>query len=176
MELSKAMSQAGESIGVFAVKVRTRAEASVSGTLRQKGFSVLLPTYMARKQYTDRIKKERRPLFPGYVFVHLRPQQLLGLVTTNGVSYVVKHGKALQPLPSHEEVALHSLCGLSDACEPCENFEVGQQVRILSGPLKDQAGILTRVGGRDKIILRINSIFSSVSIDLNDTSVVPITT
>lgn len=175
MQHTNRMSGVSDSNGMFAVKVRNRAEVSVSGSLRRKGFSVLVPTYTERKQYTDRIKKEQRPLFPGYIFVHLRPQEILSLVTTDGVSYVVKHGKTLQPLPSCEQDAIQTLCNVADGCEPCDNFEVGQQVRILSGPLKDQVGMLTRIGGKDKIVLRINSIFCSVSLDLNDTFVVAAT-
>ena len=160
--------------GIFAVKVRSRAEISISGVLREKGYSVLLPTYVDRRQYTDRIKKAHLPLFPGYIFVHLDAQKLLELVTTDGVSYVVKHGSTLQPLPSDEANTLNSLCGMADGCEPCENFQVGQRVWIQSGPLKNQMGILTRVGGKDRVVVHINSIFSSVSIDLKDTEVTPL--
>ncbi len=164
----------GQGHGIFAVKVRSRAEISVTGALRQKGFSVLLPTYIDHRQYSDRVKKSKRPLFPGYVFVHLRPQELLGLVSTNGVSYVVKRGNLLQPLPSEEEVALQSLCGLEDDCEPCDHFAVGQRVEIQSGPLKGQIGTLVRFGTKDRLVVSINSIFSSVSVDIKDTAVLPV--
>lgn len=155
----------------FAVKVRTRGEIAVGVALRHKGYDVMMPTYTARKRYSDRVKKAQHALFPGYVFVRMDPQQLLPLVQTEGVSYVVKSGSSLAPLPVDEALALESLCKVPTECEPCENFQVGQRVLIDSGPLQGLKGLLTRVGDRDRLVISINSIFSSVSVDLKDTVV-----
>ena len=74
----------------FAVKVRSRAESTVTELLRSKGYDVLLPTYTDKRKYTDRIKKMNCALFPGYVFVRFNPQAVHEVVTTQGVSYVVR--------------------------------------------------------------------------------------
>lgn len=160
--------ESNKSSGCFAVKVRSRAETTITGTLRRKGYDVLLPTYTHRHQYSDRVKHSSRALFPGYVFVRLDPRQLLGVISTEGVSYIVKSGNTLCPLPSVEEDLLQSLSTLADVCQPCEFPQVGQRVMIKSGPLQNQRGTLVRIGNRDRLVLSLGSIFSSVMVNLQD--------
>jgi len=157
--------------GYFAVKVRTRGESNVSKALRQKGFEVLAPIFAPPHALTTRARKTDTALFPGYVFVRLDPRKLLQLVTTEGVSYVVRSGKSLAPLPLEEELTVQSLCEYAAPCEPWNQFVVGERVSIESGPLKGRRGTLMRVGDKDRLIVSLNSIFSSVSIDPRDTIV-----
>jgi transcription antitermination factor NusG len=160
--------------GCYAVKVRSRMEGTIGGALQQKGFDVLLPTYVDRRRYTDRVKAVTRALFPGYVFVRTDMKELLPLVSTDGVSYIVKSGNAPHPLPQQEVTAIESLCRIDAPCSPCDNFNVGQKVSIESGPLRGLQGILARIGNKERLVISINSIFSSVSVDLRDTVVTPI--
>ena len=160
--------------GCYAVKVRSRMEVAISGTLRHKGYDVLSPTYIDRKRYSDRVKVVSRALFPGYVFVRTDMKELLPLVSTSGVSYIVRLGGSITPLPEKEVAALESLCRVDDeACTPCGNLNVGQRVVIESGPLEGLEGILTRIGNSDRLVVSIDSIFSSVSVRLSDTAVRP---
>lgn len=158
-------------LGCFAVKVRSRAETTITGTLRRKGYEVLLPTYTHRQRYSDRFKRSSRALFPGYVFVRLNPEQLLGVISTEGVSYIVKSGNTLRALPPADELLLQSLSTLPDQCQPCEFPQAGQRVQIKSGPLENQHGTLVRVGDQERVVLSLPSIFSSVAVDLGDVAV-----
>lgn len=155
--------------GCYAVKVRSRGESAVGRSLRQKGFDIILPTYIQRRHYSDRIKEVSHALFPGYVFVRMDPKEVLPIISTEGVSYIVRSGKALHPLPQEEVAAIESLCNVREGCEPCVNFNVGQRISIESGPLQGLQGILARVGDNDRIVVCINSIFSSVSVDVRNT-------
>jgi transcription antitermination factor NusG len=158
-------------LGCYAVKVRSRMEHTITGTLRNKGFDVLSPSYVDRKRYSDRVKIVSRALFPGYVFVRTDAKKLLPLVSTEGVSYIVKTGNALKPLPHKEVQALQSLCNLEEACAPCERLTVGLRVVITAGPFEGLEGILKRVGNSERLVVSIDSIFSSVSVDLSGSEV-----
>ena len=157
--------------GYFAVKVRTRGETNVSHALRLKGFDVLAPMCAQSSPSTHRARKADSALFPGYVFVKLDPRELLPLVTTCGVSYVVRHGKTLEPLPLEEELTVQTLCEAGTDFEPFNQYVAGQVVCIKSGPLKDRQGTLVRVGDKDRLVISLSSIFSSVCVDLRDTVV-----
>jgi transcriptional antiterminator NusG len=163
--------QAQTGHAVYAVKVRSRGEYTVGHALRHKGFDILLPTYVHRRPYSDRIKRVNCALFPGYIFVRTDTQEFLPIVSTEGVSYIIKSGNSLHPLPQEEVTALESLCKFNDGCEPCVNYIAGQRVSIESGPLRGLQGVLARVGDNDRLVISINSIFSSVSIDVRDTSI-----
>jgi transcription antitermination factor NusG len=161
--------------GYYTVKVRSRAEISVSASLREKGFDVLLPTFRSVRQYSDRIRKVDSAVFPGYVFVAMDIADLYRVSITSGVDYIVKVCNSLQPLPGTEVALLQALSGMQSGYEPCEPYALGERVRIESGPLRGQTGVLVRNVRRDRVVLSLNSIFSSVSIDLRDTIVRPCT-
>jgi len=171
MRTVTALTQSRDLLGFFAVKVRSRGECTVSKTLRHKGFEVLAPTSTPALSLLSKSRKAESALFPGYVFVRLDPRELLSLVTTEGVSYVVRNGSGLIPLPLEEELTVQSLCVNPTSFEPCNNFVVGQRVSIESGPLSGRQATLVRIGEKDRLVLSLNTIFSSVSVDLHDTIV-----
>lgn len=155
--------------GCYAVKVRSRTEIAVSAALRDKGFEVLMPTYTDRRRYSDRIKKTTCALFPGYAFVRMEPDNLSQLATTPGVNYVVMACKTLCPMPPDEEFTLRTLCGMDGGFEPCDDFAIGEPVNIETGPFRGYQGILVRKAGKERVVLSLSSILSSVSIDLRNT-------
>jgi transcription antitermination factor NusG len=161
----------GNQLGCYAVKVQSRSEDNVSEALRFKGFDAFSPTYIQQRRYSDRIKRVRCALFPGYVFVRMGAEELLPIVATAGVSYIVRSGKSLHPLPPEEADAIGRLCKIESACEPCPTSAVGQRVRIESGPLQGIQGILTSVGKNHHVVVPINSIFRSIRIDTRHTFV-----
>jgi transcription antitermination factor NusG len=155
----------------YAIKVRSCSEMAIADGLRKKGYAVLSPSYIEKRQYSDRVRKTDRALFPGYVFVSIDISSLLPLVSTDGVSYVVKTGHSIQPLPDKEVILIESLCKLRDRCRPFAPLQVGQRIAIESGPLSGLEGILVRIGDKDRIVLSVDSVFQSVSVDLHDTKV-----
>jgi transcription antitermination factor NusG len=156
-------------LGCYALKVRPRGELAVGRALKHKGYDILLPTYIDRREYSDRTKKVSCALFPGYIFVRMNAEELLPVVSTEGVSYLVKSGNTLHPLPPEEETVIEALCQFGDGCQPCPNFTVGNRVSIESGPLRGLHGILVRIGKNDRIVIHISSVHKSVSVDLRDT-------
>src|SRR5690348_1849921 len=77
----------------FAIHVRSNFERTVSAVLRNKGLEEFLPTYRCRRRWSDRIKEDDFPLFPGYLFCRLDHHQRKPVVTTNGVVRIVGTGK-----------------------------------------------------------------------------------
>jgi transcription antitermination factor NusG len=159
----------GVAAGVYAVKVRVAGEKTVADTLRGKGFDVMMPVVETRLQYSDRIKRAKLPLFPGYVFVRLSGMELMPLVSTRGVSHLVKTGRDVEPLPPEDLTKIELLCNRAVDCAVCEYLTVGQRVRIESGPLAGITGVLNQAGGGPRVVLSVNSIFQSVSVDVRDT-------
>jgi len=96
-------------------------------------------------------------------------QELMPVVSTQGVSYIVKTGSTIAPLPPEEEITISLLSRMETACEPCASLQPGQRVRIETGPLAGQEGVLVRMDGNDRVVLSVNSIFQSVSVDVRNT-------
>jgi transcription antitermination factor NusG len=146
----------------FALKVRCSGEDSVARSLRLKGHHVLSPMHTVSLSYSDRIKKVRRALFPGYLFVRMPEQEFLSVVSTNGVSYMVRSGRNIEPLSDSETQIVEAACHAPEKCEPCEYLRIGQRVMIEDGAFTGLTGLLHKVRDENNVIVAIDSLHRAV--------------
>src|ERR1700674_1287007 len=59
----------------FVVRTQSRAEEKAMQHLTNQGFAAYLPRYRRRVRHARRNEIVLRPLFPGYLFVHLDPNR-----------------------------------------------------------------------------------------------------
>jgi transcription antitermination factor NusG len=154
------------SLPCYAVRVRTRGEEYVANLLRHKDFQVLAPTFTELRRYSDRVCRVTSALFPGYIFARIGPQDLIRLLSTDGVSYVVRNGEAAGSLSRHETRAVEALCEGSESRHPCSYLRVGQRVRIDSGPFMGVEGVLAKVRDVTRVVVSVDSLCSSVSVEI----------
>jgi transcription antitermination factor NusG len=153
-------------LACFAVRVRTRGEEYVANLLRQKDFEVLAPTFTELRRYSDRVCRVTSALFPGYIFVRMESRDLIRLLSTDGVSYLVRNGEAAGSLSSQETRAIEALCKGTESREPCSHLRVGQRVRIESGPFIGVEGVLAKVRDVGRVVITVDSLCSSVSVQI----------
>ncbi len=85
----------------YLVKTKPRDEAKVIGYLKMAHYPFLFPTYWKTVLFGR--KREKRPLFPGYIFVYLQLKRDYHKIRyTRGVSGFVKFGRL--PLPVHDKI------------------------------------------------------------------------
>ena len=157
--------------GCYAFNVRVRGEESVARTLREKGYEVLLPSYIQKRQYSDRTKRVSCALFPGYMFAYATIDSMMGILGTPGAHYVLRSGSKIAPLSAEDEKTIRALCLVKGECEPCPHLEIGVRVLIKAGPLAGLTGILVNVRNRDRVIISIESIHRSVMVEIDHASV-----
>jgi transcription antitermination factor NusG len=162
-----------EAIKWYAVKVRSRGEEAIANALRVKGYEVLLPTYTVVKRYSDRTIKASCVLFAGYVFVRMNLANMLNLISTDGVNYVVRSASGCLALSDAETRTIEALCSVEKVTdfEPHSYLSVGQRVRIEAGPLTGLEGVLLRVRDMDRIVVNVETLHSAVSIEIGHTRV-----
>jgi transcription antitermination factor NusG len=126
----------------FAIRVRSRCEKVVAMAARGKGFDDFLPLHRRRLRWSDRSRWVEVPLFPGYLFCRLNPEDRFSLLTIPGVMHIVGIGRIPEPVDEQEIVAMQqALC--SDAeVEPWPFVDGGPRVRLSGGPLVGLEGIL----------------------------------
>ena len=158
----------------FAVQVVPRHENKVASLLDYKGYQRFVPTYRSSRQWCDRKKVLELPLFPGYVFCRIVHGIAAGLVlTTPGVIRVVGFGGKPYPIPDHEIDAIQRVALSSDAV-PVPYLKVGRRVQISNGPLSGVTGILTQVKNHHRLVVSVDLIMNSVSIDVDLLDVRPV--
>jgi transcription antitermination factor NusG len=160
----------------FALQVRTRHEAGVAGFLENNGYELLLPLYICRRRWSDRIKNVETPLFPGYLFCRFDPQDRLPILKTPGVIQIVGYNRSPAPVDESEIQAIQALMASGLPHQPWPFLEVGDRVRIEAGPLRGYEGILAELKGRHRLVLSITLLHRAVAVEIDSASVAALRT
>jgi transcription antitermination factor NusG len=164
-----------ENLPWYALQVRPRFEKIIATTLAGKGFEGFLPLYRHRSRWSDRMKEVELPLFPGYLFCKFDINKRLPILITPGVMHVVGVGKTPHAIDDDEIAALQSIVLSGLQTEPRSYLNIGDKVRIEIGPLAGVEGILQSMKGSSRLIVSVGLLQRSVSVEINESWVVPVT-
>ena len=151
----------------FAVQVRSRYESVAATLLSGKGYEWFLPTYLSRRQWSDRIKQIELPLFPGYLFCRFDPHDRFPILTIPAVISIVGIAKNPTPVDETEIASLRVLVKSGLPHQPWPYLQVGQRVRIEYGSLYGLEGILLHFKGRHRIVLSVTLLQRSVAVEID---------
>jgi transcription antitermination factor NusG len=151
----------------FALQVRGRRELAVAEYLRGQGYEWFLPLYKCKKLWSDRIKEVESPLFPGYLFCRFDPQLRLPILKTPGVIQIVGNNRQPAPVDEHEIAAIQTLVATGARNQPWPFLEVGDKVRIESGPLSGLEGLLVEFRGSHRLVISVTLLQRSVAVELH---------
>jgi transcription antitermination factor NusG len=158
----------------YAIQVKTRFEKVVALHLRGKAYDEYLPTYRSRRRWSDRVKEIERPLFPGYIFCRFDATDRLPLLVIPGVKSIVGFGGTLISVPEQEIAALKRVINSGMQYEPWPGISVGQAVQVRHGPLRGLEGVVVQVKGKHHLIISVNLLQRSVSVEIDKESVTPL--
>jgi transcription antitermination factor NusG len=163
-----------DSLPWYALQVRPRFEKAIASTLLSKGYEGFLPLYRHRSRWSDRMKEVQLPLFTGYLFCRLDLNRRLPVLITPGVMHIVGIGKIPHPVDEFEIAALQSIVVSGLQAEPRSYLSIGERVRIELGPLAGTEGILTSLKGSSRLVVSVNLLQRSVSVEIDESWVVPV--
>lgn len=156
-------------------KVKTNLEKRVqSMEMEDKIFRVLVPMEDEVETARDGKKKlVKKKIFPGYVLVEMVVTDDSWYVVRNtpGVTGFVGSGTKPIPLEDHEiRRILRQLGG--DEVKVRINFELGQSVRIISGPFENFAGTIEEINQeKQKVKVRVSLFGRETPVELDYTQV-----
>ena len=163
-----------ETLPWFALRVRSKFEATAKQLLQGKEFEAFFPTYQSRSYRSDRVKLVDRALFPGYVFCRFDPNNWLPVMKTPGVLEVVSFGGKAAEVDHEEVEGLRMLMRSSVPLFPHDFLHVGQRVSIERGPLAGLEGVLERFDNNCRIVVSISLLQRSVAAQIDAEWVRPI--
>ena len=158
----------------FALRVLSNRERVVHLHLHARGFEEFAPCYRQQRQWFDRVKSIETPLFPGYVFCRLNPQDRLPVLSVPGVVGLVGFGKIPCPIPDHEMARVRALVDSGFLVSPCPFLKVGDLVLIERGPLAGLEGLLLREKGKFRIVVSVTLLQRSISAEIDRAWVRPL--
>jgi transcriptional antiterminator RfaH len=155
----------------FALHTNSRHEKRVAEHLGHRDIECYLPLYRSQRKWADgsRVALDL-PLFPGYLFVHIRRGERVTVLTVPGVLALVG-GTGGEPaaLPDSTIDALRRGLTLQTAL-PHSLMTAGQRVRIRSGAFAGLEGIVARNKNCCRVVLTLEHIMQSyaIEVDLED--------
>jgi transcription antitermination factor NusG len=142
-------------------------EKRVSHQLLQRSVEHFLPLYDSVRRWKDRRMSLQLPLFPGYVFVRLALRDRLKVLQVHGVARLISFNGQPAVLPDGEIEFLRTSLRAQLGAEPHPYLTVGRRVRIKRGPLVGVEGILVRKKSTLRVVLSIDLIMRSASVEVD---------
>ncbi|MGM8362818.1 UpxY family transcription antiterminator [Flavobacterium sp. ARAG 55.4] len=138
----------------YVVYTKPKWEKKVAEQLTQKGIECYCPLVTQVRQWTDRKKKVQVPLFNSYVFVHLdEADRNLVFQVTGVVRYLFWLGKPAVVL-DQEINTIKEWLGSSDKYDvSLAPMQVGDRIKVASGPFKSQSAIVQEVGKSHYVLI-----------------------
>jgi transcriptional antiterminator NusG len=152
----------------YAIRTRSRHEKVAAHELTERGIEVFLPLTTSVRVWSDRRQKIELPLFPGYAFVrvgYFSPQRVRVLQAT-GVAGFVGPNPAEVAIPDEQIEAIRTVMLSKTAVAEHPFLKVGQRIRVRCGALKGVEGILVALNGARNLVISVEPIQRSLSIDL----------
>jgi transcription antitermination factor NusG len=151
----------------IAIYTKSHHEKTTASALEEKGYAVYLPLIRQKRKWSDRTKWVDAPLFKSYMFVQCEIKQGLFILQTPGVVSIVKFSGQIAVVPSETILSLRMMIEGGFIPEPIDYFIKGDLVEVKEGPMKGVTGEVIRVDKHDRLLLRIDAIQHSVSIQIN---------
>jgi transcription antitermination factor NusG len=142
-------------------------EKRVTEQFSQRSVEHFLPLYESERRWKDRRIKLQMPLFPGYVFVRLPLCDRLKVLQVPGVARLVGFNGQVAVLADNEIESLRTTTAAHFRAEPHPYLKVGRRVRIQRGALEGVEGILIRRKNTLRVVLSIDLIMRSVSVEVD---------
>lgn len=128
--------------------------------LERQGFDAFCPRFRKTRRHARRIESLLVPVFPGYLFVRFdaRRDHWSPINGTTGVKRLVGSSVgAPYPMPAAVMEALFARCEGDVIQHLWPTLELGQQVRLASGPFATELATIERLddNGRVRVLLDI---------------------
>ena len=150
----------------FVLHVKPRTEKKMMerlGRLRLFGY---LPTYVKVTKVQRRKVRRELPIFPGYVFTKLFPDERLAVLKTNMVARTIPVRQARQM--RHQLRQVKMAAGIAQELKVAERrFAPGDVVRVTSGPFYGMDGVVVRRGRSATLCLNVDILGVSVEVSVS---------
>ncbi len=158
----------------YTLYTRAQHEKCVFEELKRRTMESFLPLYESVRRWKDRQVTLELPLFQGYVFVQMALRDKLRALAVPGVVRLVGFGGVPASLPDEQVDALRANTPSLVRARPHAYLTTGRRVRVIRGPLRGLEGILLRRKSAFRLVVSVNLIMRSVSLEVDAGDVEPL--
>lgn len=168
------MSDAGKTLqsaqpNWYALYVKSRHEYITQAELIQKNINNFLPSVNRMQQWKDRKKLVTFPLFPGYLFVFVKPyaEEYLRVLKTRGaVNLLSLEPGRPTPVPEDEINSLRIMVESGEELDIFPHLKEGSRVRVKKGPLTGAVGTLKARDNQHIFVVNIDILGRGVGVKI----------
>ena len=145
----------------FVAYTRPRAEFRAQEFYSKMGITSYVPAFSEERQWSDRLKKVKRPAISGYVFIKL-DKLAYNLINSNPFTrnIVKSEGVAVEIEDKEIDVLKNAL---EKGLVKKTDFSCGDMVDIQSGPFKNNRGVVELIEN-NTIVLLLNKVKVKLSL------------
>jgi len=157
----------------FAIQTIVGKEYSARQQFERQAFETYLPGILQRCSHAGKVRWQERPFFPGYLFLHLAPdeQRWTTIRSTRGAIGATRFGNYYPPAP---DAVIRALQARQDdsglitlpSSGPEAPFQHGARLRVMGGPMSDIEAIFQRMKGRDRVLVLMNLLGRQSKVEL----------
>jgi len=154
----------------YALYVKPRHEFKVLDRLTRAGIETFLPCIDRLRRWKDRKKLITFPLFPGYIFIHIRriPSDIIKVLRTDGViRFIGFEPRNPERVPDEQIYSLKKIMESGEGIDPYPYLREGRKVIIKRGPLTGAEGILIKKKDTHLFVVSIDILRRSVSVKID---------
>ena len=155
----------------YAVYTRPRHEKKVFETLQEMEWEAFLPLVPRVRLWKDRKKKVEMPLFSSYLFARFDYKYRFDLLHISGVVKVVNFKGTPAVVPEWQIDALKKMIANPEKMQLEQYMRAGEQVEVIEGVFKGMRGAVKVVKGMTRLMVTIEGIQQTVSVELDSSFV-----
>ena len=146
--------------------VKPRTEKKVVEYLDSYGYFRHLPLYVKTTRVQRRKVRRELPLFPGYVFTRLTPEERVTMLKTN---LIVRTIFVERPRPMIHQLRQIARVTRKAAHQvrPTNPYKVGDYVRVVYGAFRGTEGYIRRAGANASICLNVDILGTAVEVSIS---------
>lgn len=143
-------------------------EKVIAQRLNLEQIPTYVPLYSETRTWRNRRVRLELPLLPCYIFVKMLIESKARLLSAPGVVRLLTAGGTAVIFPDEEMDSLQSSL-MKWSARPYPFHDAGKRIRLKSGPFAGLEGTILRRNGKRKLIVTLDLINSSMSLDLDVT-------
>lgn len=151
-----------------AVAAHPHKERVALDNLARQGFPTYCPMLRVRVRHARKSQDLLRPLFPGYLFASVEPDQhrWRPILSTLGVRSLVRSGDRPSYLPDAFVRSLQAREVDGAIARPAVPFQVGQPVRLTSGSFAGLIATIIEMHERDRLVVLLGLLNRPVKVSV----------
>ena len=166
----------GRRFGWAVVNTQPHREHIALENLQRQEFIPYCPLLKRRHRHARRVTDVLRPLFPGYLFVKINPDQerWRPMLSTFGVRSVVRCGDKVSLLDDAFVQAIRARETDGVVSRPESPYQIGQEVRVSGGAFDGLVATIVEMREPDRLTVLMQLLNRAVKVNLDQGQISPV--